>query len=76
MRITVNIDEESITESLKLTKAKTKSSAISQAVHEWLSWKKRQEIKTFRGKLPLEDHLPESNRLETERLERLNRGGH
>jgi len=76
MRITVNIDTESVAEAQKLTYAKSKSSAINQAVQEWLSWKKRQKIKSFRGKLALEDHLDETNRLEIEHLEKLKHGDH
>jgi hypothetical protein len=51
MRATVTIEKEILDELIKETKAKSKATAVRQAVKEYLRRKKVERIKSMRGKL-------------------------
>jgi metal-responsive CopG/Arc/MetJ family transcriptional regulator len=50
MRATVTIEKEILDELIKETKAKSKATAVRQAVKEYLRRKKVERIKSMRGK--------------------------
>lgn len=51
MRATVTIEKEMLDELIKETRAKSKATAVRQAVQEYLKRKKIERIKSMRGKL-------------------------
>jgi Arc/MetJ family transcription regulator len=51
MRTTVTIEHEVIEKLLKETKAKSKASAVKEAIHEYLIRAKIEKIKAMKGKL-------------------------
>jgi len=51
MRTTVTIEHEVIEELLKETKAKSKASAVKEAIREYLMRAKIEKIKAMKGKL-------------------------
>ena len=51
MRATVTIEKDILDELIKETKAKSKASAVRQAVREYLRRKKIERIKSMKGKL-------------------------
>ncbi len=51
MRITLILDDELVEELLKVTKAKTKTDAIHQAIAEMIRTKKIQRLKMLSGKI-------------------------
>ncbi len=68
MRVTVDIDEKKIAEILKITKQKKKSPAISQALEEFIDYRKRQAFlkKVLDGKTDYS-----STNIEIEKIARL-----
>ncbi len=51
MRATVTIEKDILDELLKETKAKSKTTAVKRAIHEYLRRKKIEKIKSMKGKL-------------------------
>jgi metal-responsive CopG/Arc/MetJ family transcriptional regulator len=51
MRSTVTIEKEILDELIKETRAKSKATAVRQAVQEYLKRKKIERIKSMKGKL-------------------------
>jgi len=51
MRATVTIEKDILDELLKETRAKSKTSAVKKAIHEYLRRKKIEKIKSMKGKL-------------------------
>jgi len=51
MRATVTMEKELLDTLVKETKAKTKASAVKQAINEYLRKKKVDKIRSLRGKL-------------------------
>jgi hypothetical protein len=51
MRATVTIEKEVLDELVKETKAKSKTTAVKKAIHEYLRRKKIEKIRSLRGKL-------------------------
>lgn len=51
MRSTVTLEKDILDELLKETKAKSKTSAVNKAIHEYLRRKKIEKIKSMKGKL-------------------------
>ena len=51
MRATVTIEKDVLDELLKETKAKSKTTAVRKAIHEYLRRKKIEKIKSMKGKL-------------------------
>ncbi len=51
MRATINIDKESLDELLKITRAKSKASAVRMVIEDYLKRKKIEKIKSLKGKL-------------------------
>jgi metal-responsive CopG/Arc/MetJ family transcriptional regulator len=51
MRATVTIEKEILDELIKETRAKSKATAVRQAVKEYLKRKKIERIKSMKGKL-------------------------
>ena len=74
MRITVSIDDQMMEDLRSFTNTKSKAGAVNKAIKEWLSWKKRQRIKNFKGKLKLNNHAQEGDQLDLLEIERLNDG--
>jgi Arc/MetJ family transcription regulator len=51
MRATVTIDKDILDELVKETKAKSKTTAVKKAIHEFLKRKKIEKIKSMKEKL-------------------------
>jgi Arc/MetJ family transcription regulator len=51
MRATVTIDKDILDQLVKETKAKTKTTAVKKAIHEYLRRRKIDKIKSMKGKL-------------------------
>ena len=51
MRATVTIEKEILDQLVKETKARTKASAVKQAISEYIRRKKIEKIRSMRGKL-------------------------
>jgi flagellar basal body-associated protein FliL len=51
MRATVTIEKDILDELLKETRAKSKTTAVKKAIHEYLRRKKIEKIKSMKGKL-------------------------
>lgn len=51
MRATVTIEKDVLDELLKETRAKSKTTAVRKAIHEYLRRKKIEKIKSMKGKL-------------------------
>ena len=54
MRATVTIEKDVLDELLKETRAKSKTTAVRKAIHEYLRRKKIEKIKSMKGKLEFE----------------------
>ena len=59
MRTTVTLEKEALDELLEKTKAKTKASAVREAVSEYLRRRKIDEIKSLKGKLDFDSGTAE-----------------
>lgn len=57
MRVTVTISDKNMDAIACLTKAKTKTAAINQALVDWVRMKHLQELRGLRGKLEIADDL-------------------
>ena len=51
MRATVTIEKDILDELLKETRAKSKTTAVKKAIHEYIRRKKIEKIKSMKGKL-------------------------
>jgi hypothetical protein len=51
MRATVTIEKDILDELVKETRAKSKTTAVKKAIHEYLRRKKIEKIKSMKGKL-------------------------
>jgi hypothetical protein len=51
MRATVTLEKDILDELLRETKAKSKTTAVKKAIHEYLRRKKIEKIKSMKGKL-------------------------
>ncbi|MFN3740154.1 MAG: type II toxin-antitoxin system VapB family antitoxin [Thermodesulfovibrionales bacterium] len=51
MRATITIDKESLDELLKITRAKSKASAVRMVIEDYLKRKKIEKIKSLKGRL-------------------------
>ncbi len=60
MRTTVTLEKETIDELLDETKARSKASAVREAVGEYLRRRKVDKIKSLKGKLEFEDGAAEA----------------
>lgn len=54
MRTTLNIPENLLSEAMKVTRARTKTEVIKQALENIIRKNKIQKLKTYRGKLQLD----------------------
>lgn len=54
MRTTLNIPENILSEAMKVTRARTKTEVIKQALENIIRKNKIQKLKTYRGKLQLD----------------------
>ncbi len=54
MRTTVTIDYDVLEELMKETKARSKASAVKEAVRDYLKRQKLKKIKSFKGQLDFE----------------------
>ncbi len=64
MRTTVTLEKEAVDELLKKTKARTKASAVREAVSEYLRRRKIEEIRSFKGKLDFDSGTAEARHRE------------
>lgn len=64
MRTTVTLDKDAIDELLNETKARSKASAVREAVSEYLRRRKLEKIKSLKGKLAFEDGTSEDRHRE------------
>jgi hypothetical protein len=64
MRTTVTLEKEAVDELLKKTKAKTKASAVREAVSEYLRRCKIEEIKSLKGNLHFDSGTAEARHRE------------
>lgn len=71
MRITVTMQDDLVSDLMEITHARNKTQAVNRAIKDWLRYKKLQKIKTFRGKLNIENNLSEMNTLEIEEIKEL-----
>jgi len=54
MRTTLDIPEDLLSEAMKVTRARTKTEVIKQALENIIRKNKIQKLKTYRGKLQLD----------------------
>lgn len=59
MRTTVTIEKEMVDELLKRTKARSKASAVREAVRVYLRREKMEHIRSMKGKLEFDDETGE-----------------
>ena len=71
MRITLNIDDELLESVLEATGEKGKSRAVNAALREYIRRKHVQELIDSFGKIIVDDHSEEFDRLDLERQEYL-----
>jgi hypothetical protein len=64
MRTTITLEKETVDELLDKTKAKTKASAVREAVTEYLRRRKVDDIRALRGKLEFEARTGEDRHRE------------
>ena len=64
MRTTVTLEKEAVDELLKKTKARTKASAVREAVSEYLRRSKIEEIRSLKGKLDFDSGTAETRHRE------------
>ncbi|MCX7735777.1 MAG: type II toxin-antitoxin system VapB family antitoxin [Candidatus Kapabacteria bacterium] len=64
MRTTINIEDNIIDEIVKLYNAKTKTSAINQALKDLVLALKKQKLINLRGKIDIVDNLDELKKIE------------
>jgi len=64
MRTTVTLEKEAVDELLKKTKARTKASAVREAVSEYLRRSKIEEIRSLKGKLDFDSGTAEARHRE------------
>ena len=57
MRTTIDLPEKLVTEAMKITKAKTKTELIKNALSEIIQKQKIQSLENFRGKIDLDIDL-------------------
>jgi Arc/MetJ family transcription regulator len=75
MRTTVTIDESLVTELMRLSGAKNKTAAVSQAVREQIRKAKLQQLADLLGKIEVdEDAVREGDRADLERAAWLSAG--
>jgi len=67
MRTTLNLDDELVTELMKVTHAKTKTEAIHQAMAELIRKAKVEQLKSLSGTLSLTDTAKPQRRAEKKR---------
>lgn len=60
MRTTITLEKETVDELLDETKAKSKASAVREAVSEYLRRRKVDKIKSLKGKLEFENGTAEA----------------
>ena len=72
MRISVTIQDHLISDLMDIAHTKNKTQAVNTAVKEWIRLKKLQKIKSFRGKLKIENNLVELRDLEISEIKGLN----
>lgn len=59
MRTNIVIDDDLLSDAIKLSGAKTKREAVELALKSLIKLKKQEKIKNYRGKLKWEDNLDE-----------------
>jgi hypothetical protein len=64
MRTTVTIEKETLDELLDETKARSKASAVREAVGEYLRRRKVEKIKSLKGKLKFDERTGEDRHRE------------
>ncbi|MCX6572462.1 MAG: type II toxin-antitoxin system VapB family antitoxin [Candidatus Aminicenantes bacterium] len=64
MRTTVTLEKEAVDELLKKTKARTKASAVREAMSEYLRRRKIEEIRSLKGKLDFDSGTAEARHRE------------
>lgn len=71
MRVTVNINDDTLNAILKITGSRKKTKAISAAVEEFLKQKRITMLLSMRGKLELKNNLAQMKKIEIENLGKL-----
>lgn len=64
MRITIQIDDEVLTDLMKLTEASTKTEAVRIALNDYIRVQRKQQLLSLRGNLDLSDNWRELRGLE------------
>lgn len=64
MRTTLNIDDHIFNDLLRITKAKTKTAAVTTALTEYLRIKRKEKVIALRGNLDILDNWQESRLLD------------
>ena len=72
MRLTVSIENEMMEELLIMSEASSKTKAVNLAIAEWVRWKKRQKLKSLRGKIHFENDIETLNQLDIDELWEIN----
>ena len=73
MRTTLDLNEELISELLKVTEAKTKTEAIHLAISELIRRRKLEKLKSLSGKIQIDLDRKTMKKVERERQKRLAR---
>ncbi len=55
MRTTLNIEDHLFGDLIELTGARTKTEAVRKALHEFVRWRRKQQLLALRGNLDIED---------------------
>lgn len=71
MRTTVTMSEETASDLMRFTEARTRTEAVNRAVEEWVRQERIRRLRSLRGNLPVEtasERLREAEVLEVEDL--------
>lgn len=64
MRTTIQIDDDTFADLMRLTKASTKAEAVRIALNEYIRMRRKQQLLSLRGNLELSDNWQEFRDLE------------
>ena len=64
MRITINIGDQIMEEVMTVTRSQTKTTAVNEALKDWVRLRKLQQLRELRGRLNWEGNLRELRKLE------------
>ena len=71
MRTTLNLDDQLLTELMRVTEAKTKTDAIQEAMADLVRRKKLEKLKALSGKIRLQSNWKQREKAEVRRQVRL-----